>query len=295
MLSILIPTYNYNVVPLVLEIQKQADSIGMDYEILVQDDFSQKFIRENSSINSLTNCNFFINTQNLGRGKNINFLAEKSKYNWLLIMDCDTFPKQKSFIEKYLIQIKESQKIVFGGIEYQEEKPNQKQLLRWVYGKARESLSVDNRNADPNGNALTSNLLVEKEIFTLNKFEDYITKYGYEDLIFLRNLKKKGITVKHINNPTYHLGIETSEQFLEKTKIALENLKSITKIYNLESSESKILRTYIFFKKIYLTSIITFLFKKAEKKIEQNLLSNNPSLVLFDLYKLGYYSKFNSI
>ena len=295
MLSILIPTYNYNVVPLVLEIQKQADSIGMDYEILVQDDFSQKFIRENSSINSLTNCNFFINTQNLGRGKNINFLAEKSKYNWLLIMDCDTFPKQKSFIEKYLIHIKESQKIVFGGIEYQEEKPNQKQLLRWVYGKTRESLSVDNRNADPNGNALTSNLLVEKEIFTLNKFEDYITKYGYEDLIFLRNLKKKGITVKHINNPTYHLGIETSEQFLEKTKIALENLKSITKIYNLESSESKILRTYIFFKKIYLTSIITFLFKKAEKKIEQNLLSNNPSLVLFDLYKLGYYSKFNSI
>ena len=295
MLSILIPTYNYNVVPLVLEIQKQADSIGMDYEILVQDDFSQKFILENSSINSFTNCNFFINTQNLGRGKNINFLAEKSKYNWLLIMDCDTFPKQKSFIEKYLLQIKESQKIVFGGIEYQEEKPNQKQLLRWVYGKARESLSVDNRNADPNGNALTSNLLVEKEIFTLNKFEDYITKYGYEDLIFLRNLKKKGITVKHINNPTYHLGIETSEQFLEKTKIALENLKSITKIYNLESSESKILRTYIFFKKIYLTSIITFLFKKAEKKIEQNLLSNNPSLVLFDLYKLGYYSKFNSI
>lgn len=295
MLSILIPTYNYNAYPLVLELHTQCVRAEIDFEILCQDDDSKQFLDENHKINKVSNCYFSINNNNLGRGKNINILAEKAKYNWLLIMDCDTFPTQNTFIEKYILQINESQKVVFGGIEYQEEKPNEKQLLRWVYGKARESLSVKKRKTNPNGYALTSNLLIEKETFISNKFEDFIAKYGYEDLLFLRNLKKKGIIVNHIDNPTYHLGIETSEQFLNKTKTALENLKFITKNHNLESSESKILCTYIFLKKTHLISFVTFIFKKGEKKIEQNLLSHNPSLLLFDIYKLGYYSKLNTV
>jgi hypothetical protein len=105
----------------------------------------------------------------------------------------------------------------------------------------------------------------------------------------LSELKKKGVIVKHFDNPTYHLGLETSQQFLDKTKIALENLKSIAETNPLDSSESKILKIYVFLNKIYLATLISYLFKKTERKIEDNLLSQKPSLLLFDLYKLGYY------
>ncbi len=295
MLSILIPIYNYNVFPLVLELHKQCVDCGIPFEILGQDDVSNQFLDENLKIISVENCRFSINNSNLGRGKNINLLAEKSKYDYLLIMDCDTLPTQNNFIQKYIEQINQLEKLVFGGISYQKEKPDHKQLLRWVYGKARESLSVEKRNANPNGSALTSNLLIQKNIFFSSPFDKFITKYGYEDLVFLSDLKKKEIIVKHIDNPTYHLGLETSQQFLDKTKIALENLKLIANSTAIIKSASKILKSYEFLKKVHLIGFISFLFTIGKRKIEENLLSQTPSLFLFDLYKLGYFCKLNTI
>lgn len=289
MLSILIPVYNYNVYPLVSELHKQCLECGINFEILCQDDASNLFIIENQKINSLENCYFSKNNSNLGRGKNINFLAEKAQFEWLLILDCDTFPTKNNFIQDYISQINKAEKVVFGGIEYQKEKPANDQLLRWIYGNSRESLSVEKRNNNPNENALTSNILIQKKVFISNSFKESITKYGYEDLVFLSDLKKKGILVKHIDNPTYHLGLETSGQFLEKTKIALENLKLITQTTSFDRSESKLLNVSIMLKRLYLASFISFLFKKLERKMEGNLLSEKPSLVLFDLYKLGYF------
>jgi hypothetical protein len=289
MLSILIPVYNYDVVPLVLELHKQCLECEIDFEILCQDDASKLFFEENKKINGLKYCRFSKNNSNLGRGKNINLLAEKAQFEWLLIMDCDTFPKENHFIQKYITQVNKNEKIVYGGIEYHKEKPAQDKLLRWHYGNARESLSIEKRNANPNGNALTSNILIKKNIFILNKFDKSITKYGYEDLVFLSDLKKKGFVVKHIDNPTYHLGLETSQQFLEKTKTAMENLRLITETDALDLSESKLLKVSTLSESLYLTPFISFLFKKTERKMEQNLLSKKPSLLLFDLYKLGYY------
>ncbi len=296
MLSILIPVYNYNVVPLVLELHKQCLESKIDFEILCQDDASNsKLNEENEIINSLENCSFFVNSTNLGRGKNINSLAEKAKQDYLLILDCDTFPTQNDFIKNYSSTntIREN-RVVFGGIQYKKEKPENERLLRWVYGNKRETLSLKVRNQKPNIRALTSNLWIQKKLFLETLFDESITKYGYEDLVFLSDLEKKGIFVKHIDNPTYHLGLESSRQFLDKTKVALENLKSITENTSLDSSESKILRIYIFFKRFYLVSFVSFLFKKTEGKIEQNLLSQKPSLLLFDLYKLGCYCSISS-
>lgn len=294
MLSILIPVYNYNAFPLAVELKQQADGLGITYEILVQDDVSHKYINENSKINSLEHCSFSVNTQNLGRGKNINLLAEKAKFEWLLIMDCDTIPTQDNFIQKYISEIKNEEKIVFGGIEYEKKKPAPNQLLRWFYGTAREAIPAEKRKTNPNGNALTSNLLIRKNVFISNKFDKSITKYGYEDLVFLYSLKRKGHIVKHISNASYHLGLETSKEFLNKTKTALENLKSISKNNDLEHSESKILKIHFFLKRVCLTSFVSFLFLKTEKQIEHNLLSEKPSLFLFDLYKLGYYCSIKS-
>lgn len=289
MLSILLPVYNYNVVPLVMELHKQCLECKIDFEILCQDDTSNLIEPDNQKINSLKNCGFSENKLNLGRGKNINSLAEKAQFDWLLIMDCDTFPTKNNFIQHYVSQINKNEKVVFGGIEYQKEKPSNNQLLRWIYGSVRESLSVAKRNSNPNGNALTSNILIQKSVFVSNPFEESITKYGYEDLVFLSDLKKKGILVKHIDNPTYHLGLETSQQFLEKTKTALENLKLITETTSLDPSESKLLRVSNVLKSLYLASFIAFIFHTTERKIERNLLSRKPSLLLFDLYKLGYF------
>jgi len=135
---------------------------------------------------------FFVNSNNLGRGKNRNDLAKKAKHEWILFMDCDTFPSANDFIQKYIFQINKDEKIIYGGIKYKKEKPNDDQLLRWFYGHARESLSAKIRKTKPNTNALVSNLLICRKNLISNIFDESITQYGYEDLVFLSDLKKKG-------------------------------------------------------------------------------------------------------
>lgn len=280
MLSVLIPVYHYNALPLVKELAKQCNFSGITFEILCQDDASnsQENIL-NKEINLIPNCSFFINENNLGRGKNINSLAQKAKYDWLLILDCDTFPTDSNFIQKYIDVVSDSSKnILFGGIIYEDKKPEKEKLLRWIYGQKRETQSI-----------LTSNLLIKKEVFLQNPFDESITKYGYEDLCFFSVLRKNNFEVSLIKNPTFHLNLETSEVFLNKTKTALENLVFLYNANKISGEESRIIKAFELLKNLKLIRFSAFLFNKNQIKIKRNLLSENPSLFLFDLYKLGYF------
>ncbi|WP_281337328.1 glycosyltransferase family 2 protein [Flavobacterium eburneipallidum] len=294
MLSILIPTYNYDIFPLVSELHKQCLGLEIPFEIIVIDDASTDFIVKNKKINNLQYVQYELLEDNIGRSKIRNLLARKANYNWFLFLDADTIPVYDNFIQNYISEIKKEEKVIFGGIEYEKKEPNPDQLLRWIYGRSREAIPAEKRKINPNESALTSNLLIQKNVFVANQFDESITNYGYEDLVFLSDLKKKGILVKHIHNPTFHLGLECSQQFLNKTKIALENLKSITQNTNLEHSESKILKVHALLNKLHLTLFVSFLFKKSERTLTNNLFSSKPSLLLFDLYKLGYYCSIKS-
>jgi glycosyltransferase involved in cell wall biosynthesis len=294
MLSILIPTYNYNAFPLVLELQKQCLDCNIKFEILCQDDCSDDFLVENNKINTLKNCSFSSNETNLGRGQNRNYLASKASFPWLLFLDCDMFPRDPNFIENYFLNIqKNNNPIIFGGILYETKKPKKEQLLRWIYGHNRESISLENRRKKPNIRALTSNLLFKKKLFLQHPFDSTITKYGYEDLSFLMKLEVNKILVTHIENPAYHLNLESSLLFLNKTKIALENLAFINSKETILSG-NKIISTYLILDKLKITPIIVFFYNTFENKIILNLLSQKPSLLLFDLYKLGYFCKLQS-
>lgn len=294
MLSILIPTYNYNAFPLVEELQKQCLNCNMKFEIICQDDCSNDFLLENNKINALKNCSFSSNETNLGRGQNRNYLASKANFPWLLFLDCDMFPRDSNFIENYFLNIQKNNKpIIFGGILYEAKRPQKEQLLRWIYGHKRESVSLENRRKKPNIRALTSNLLLKKELLLQHPFDSAITKYGYEDLYFLMKLEANKILVTHIENPAFHLNLENSSLFLNKTRIALENLAFINSKETVLSG-TKIISVYSALNKLKITPVMVFFFNTFENKIILNLLSQKPSLLLFDLYKLGYFCKLQS-
>ena len=293
MLSVLIPSYHYNTFPLVKEIQNQCITQGIDFEILCQDDASNSEINlENQKINQFPNCYFFENKVNLGRGRNINSLALRSKHKWLLIMDCDTFPADAFFIKNYVSEIKNNTaKVIFGGIVYSDTKPDKTSLLRWVYGINREAICLKKRIKSPYQTSLSSNLLILKEVFTIINFNENIVKYGYEDVVFMNRLKENSIQIHHIQNTTYHLNLETSDVFLKKIKESLESLSLISDMKLLNDDDSRILKTYKIIKMLYLHHFFCALFTYNEEKLEKNLLSNSPKMLILDLYKLGYFCK----
>ncbi len=287
MLSILIPTYNYNVVPLVLELQKQCLECKITFEILVFDDFSKHFFEENQQINSLDNCRFEVLEKNIGRSAIRNLLAKKARFNNLLFLDADTIPIHNDFIKSYITQINQDEKVVYGGIKYQKEKTKKSQVLRWKYGHSREALSVEKRNLNPYISFLSLNFLIHKNIFKKVSFNESIPNLRHEDTLFSYNLMEQKIKIIHIENPVFHLGLDDFEVAIKKENESILGLKYLidhqllpTDYVRLSKIAAKIKYLKINFVFILFYKITRFIFLK-------NLSSNNPSLFIFDLYRLG--------
>ncbi len=290
MLSLLIPTYNYNVYSLALELQQQAIKTGIEFEIIVLDDASpnQATGAENEKINRLPYCRYELLKKNIGRSAIRNLLAEKAKYEWLLFLDADTIPITKNFIAGYLPYLNHEEKVVYGSIKYQPEQPPVDRLLRWAYGNQREALSKDAREKEPYLSLLTLNFAISKSVFTKVKFNEQIPNLRYEDTLFSYDLMKARIEVEHISNEVYHLGLDTSEIFIRKSEEATDGLKYLIDHNLIAADYIKIARVYTRLNKFGLASLPALMHSVTKNAFRKNLLGPNPSLFIFDLYRLGY-------
>lgn len=293
MISILIPTYNYNVYPLVTELKSQADALGIAYEILVQDDASKSFLEENTEINLLQHCSYTLNHENLGRGNNINLLNNRAQFDYVLIMEADAFPEKKTYLQDLIASIHQDTQVLFGGVTYPNEKPEKDKLLRWKFGNERESISLTERLKNPYHFVFTWNLVLKKEILSNYHFPYNVKDYGYEDVVFIKQLKENKISIQHTQNRLVHFNSETSLVFIEKTKKAVTTLNQLILDKKLEVADTKIGKAYKIIKFWQLDFLTSFLFKKVSKSMIKNLTSSNPSLILLDLYKLGYFCLLN--
>lgn len=289
MLSILIPTYNYNVYPLVTELKSQADALGIAYEILVQDDASKTFLEENSEINLLQHCSYTLNHENLGRGNNINLLNNRAQFDYVLIMEADALPEKKTYLQNLIASINPKTQVLFGGVTYPNEKPEKDKLLRWKYGNERESIPLSERLKNPYHFVFTWNLLLKKELLSNYHFPYNVKDYGYEDVVFIKQLKENNIPIQHIENRLIHFNSETSLTFIEKTEKAVTTLNQLIVSNKLDLKDTKIGKAYSIITFWQLDMVIRFLFKKLSKQMITNLTSSNPSLIVLDLYKLGYF------
>lgn len=293
MLSILIPTYNYNVSSLVKELVDQTSKLNIDFEIICLDDGSKITFEENEAINTLKNCSFSSNAINLGRASNLNKLVEKAKFRHCLLLEADAFPAHKNYISNYISIIKSGINLAFGGVIYSPKKPKSNSLLRWIYGHKRESKSLDFRVKNPYNIVFSWNLLISKELFQKFPFDASIKDYGYEDFIFLKKLNDNSIEIHQIENQCIHQNEETSEQFIAKYNYSLQNLKKLIATQQLNYEDTSLSALYLRIKILKLDTFIAFTFKLTKKLIVKNLTSRYCSLLVFDFYKLGYFCLLN--
>ena len=102
------------------------------------------------------------------------------------------------------------------------------------------------------------------------------TEYGYEDMLFGVVLESHGIQITHIENPLVHMGIDTNEEFLGKTETALRTLH---KLGGKATEYSTLAQTAKWLRKRGLAPATLKIFNS----------SRNPSLHLFQFYKLCYF------
>lgn len=287
MLSIAIPTYNYNVVSLVTEVLKQSLESQIAFEILVWDDASTLFREENDKLrNYHPSVCFFDSEQNLGRTLSRQKLAEKAQYDWILFLDADVFPVQKNFILNYVAQIRDDIPVVIGGLNYEDLLVDDSKTLRYFYGKERELADSSTRNKNPYNAIFSANLCIRKDVFLQYNFDQNQNVYGM-DIYFAYQLFVHRVPVLHIDNPVYHQGIESNTVFFEKSMEAVRNRKKF--LAHLDGIEqiNSLLKHYKWLKKYHLAPLVYIAFLLFEPLLKKMILKKNPSLLSFDLYRLG--------
>ena len=292
MLSILIPTYNYDCTRLVADLQQQAEQTGINYEIIVADDASplQEYREKVQEISQWSHCRLIELEKNIGRARIRNRLADEAHHEWLLFMDCDAEVTNELFIANYLKYI--DAEVICGGLFHSDTLPSPEVSLRYAYEKrADKKRAARYRKLRPYEQFTPFNFMIRRATFQSIRFDERITEYGHEDTLFGIELSKKGANIQHIDNPLLHVGLESNERFLEKTRAALHNLATMRDVMQ---GHSALLSTYNILKRLGITQFIAKWFAHKEQILSSRLTSTTAPLPLFFLYKLGYYCNLNT-
>lgn len=290
LLSILIPNFNYKCHDLVCSLAKESQTLKQEVEILVCDDSStlKSLSKIYDDLSDLKNVRIISNSVNLGREKTRIKLANESEFSWLLFLDSDVIPKDKKFIVKFLntIQTYQDSDVIFGGVAYGEKPVNSDLILRWKYGKSKEEKKIKLRQKYKYLSLVTGAICLKKSIFiSCNTFSENI--YGL-DIYLAYQLKSINANIIHIQNPVYHLGLETNSIFLSKTKeawrtlILLENKNLISKDFR------PVQKVYVKLKTLKMCPMCKKLFDSLHRFMKKRIVENS-SLFWFDVYRMLYY------
>lgn len=288
-LSIVIPTYDKDCVQLVEVLSEQASqAANLCYEIIVADDGSsdQQIITTNRRINTFACCRYIERQKNVGRAAIRNFLVSESHFPWLLFIDSRMRVRDRYFLQSYLEQ--DDMDVIYGGYVV-EEKATMRHCLRYLYERhflLNHPASVRQRH--PYLDFHTSNFLVRRSVLERIPFDERFKHYGYEDVLYGRQLEEANVRIRHIDNPVLFSGFESNEAFIEKTEEALVTLYSFRRELK---DYSRMIQLTDKLRHWHLLWLARLGFRLFGKQWRRKCVGGRPTLRAFNLYRVGYYLK----
>ena len=286
-LSILIPTYNDLCTELVKTLQQQAEKLGTSYEIIVADDGStcRDTIQKNEAvINALPHCRFIRREPNAGRAAIRNFLAEEARYEYLVFIDADMTVPHDDYLQRYASH--PCTTVIDGGVIIRGDQAT-RQTFRYRYEKHAEQAHLTaERQRHPYQHFHTANFLVARNIMLEHPFDSRFRHYGYEDVLFGKQLKEHQITIEHIDNPLSFEVFEDDASFISKTEEGLQTLHRFSQELTGYSNMLGIISRLRSWGLLPIFGCWHRLFGNFER---QWLTTKKAPLWLFSLYRLGYY------
>jgi len=299
-ISLLIPVFDYDIVALVHIMKNAMGKVPEFCEIVIGDDGSSSEFHEKYLSLETENVKVIFSERNIGRAAIRNRLALEAKGDFLLFIDADVMlpGTAEAYILKWLPFLSMS-RVICGGTLYHESAPGDPdKILRWKYGKWREQKRAAERNKHPHAGFSTFNVMIERSVFSKIRFDEELKQYGHEDTLLGYQLRKAGINILHIDNGLMHEGLESNRDFLNKTKLGIENLSMLyDKVTDKRafSETVPLLKIYNKLKYFGLTRILAAIFIRYRDRMEIRLDSSDISLLLFGFYKMSMFCTYREI
>lgn len=294
MITICIPIYNNYAYPLVRRLLNQMKSVSTEeFEVVCIDNHSSGYYaNQNKGIAEI--ATYLTTGKNIGANQLRNMFVDRAKGEYLLFVDSGAGVSEM-YLKNYARQVAKHPMVVVGGVSFGEKAPDSDHELRFLYGSKIEALPADSRRRAPYRHITEGNLLVRRDVFEKVRFEESITKYGYDGTMFGYRLEQQNIPVLHVDNPVTVQQMEDNAEFLHKT---VESVENIAEIYdNMWEDQNfcmkvPLLRRYARVRRMGLHGVVYMAFKMVKTPMESHFVrGNNISIGQLKFYKLGLLIK----
>lgn len=236
-LSVLVIFLNDDPGRLLAALDREAARLNGAVEIVVLDDGSDDDELDHKVKAAVRDLNMPAKliklSANEGRSKGLNRLARHSRGQYLLFLDSDMVPDAPDFLARYVQIVKaEDPDIVVGGISLEQIDPSSEQRLdyRLAQYSAHCCVSAAVRSSDPAKFVFRSNVLIRRDLFEAEPFDEGFRGWGWEDMEWGVRVSR-GHEILHVDNPTTHLGLNSARIVAAKYEQSVANFGRLLKTH----------------------------------------------------------------
>ncbi|HEY2661944.1 MAG TPA: glycosyltransferase [Caulobacteraceae bacterium] len=230
-LSVLIPFLHDDPGGLIAALGRQVRAHRNAIELVLFDDGSCDVVLahqvEAAVKQSPLPARFVRSADNLGRARGRNRLAQAARGGWLLFLDSDMLPDSHLFLQTYLDLIHQLEPAVaFGGFSLDQAPRRREHALHRRMALATDCAPVAERKRAPEKHVFTSNLLVRRDVFAGEVFDESFAGWGWEDVEWAMRVARH-YQILHFANTATHLGLDAAPAMARKYEQSAANFARV--------------------------------------------------------------------
>jgi glycosyltransferase involved in cell wall biosynthesis len=225
-LSVLIPFFRDDPRPLLVALDAEAARLDGQVEIVVLDDAGGDAALSTHVAETVAAlrapARLIQLATNEGRARGRNRLAAAARADHLLFLDSDMLPDRPDFLSAYLALLPANPAVVVGGFSVAQCVAAKDQALHRAMAARADCLPAAVRGLTPEKYVFTSNLMVRRDVFDAEAFDEGFCGWGWEDVEWGARVSRR-FPVLHIDNPATHLGLDTPAVLAGKYEQSVQN------------------------------------------------------------------------
>ncbi|MBA4792478.1 MAG: glycosyltransferase [Phenylobacterium sp.] len=165
--------------------------------------------------------------KNEGRARGRNRLVSHARAGHFLFLDSDMAPDSSSFLSTWLALIdQENPAVAFGGFSLDQAPPRRDHALHRAMAGHSDCLPAEVRALNPEKHVFTSNLLVRRDVFAAEAFDEGFAGWGWEDVEWGMRVARRW-PIRHIDNTATHLGLDPAPVIAAKYEQSAANFARV--------------------------------------------------------------------
>ena len=229
--SVLIPFLRDDPADLLTRLNAEAPALDGAVEIVLLDDGTGDPVlttRLAAQVRALTLPARLISlSANEGRAVGRNRLASAARGKSLLFLDSDMRPDQPGFLQCWSdLAATENPAVAFGGFSLLQAPDEARFAVHRAMAAKSECVAAPDRAKQPEKYVYTSNLLVRRDVFEAEAFDESFAGWGWEDVEWGLRVARRW-PVRHIDNTATHLGLDAAPALLGKWEQSAANFARV--------------------------------------------------------------------